>query len=189
MIPGQGRGACRFSALRRSAHAPNVLLRFGHRGPGHSAEMASRFLFLTPQMVPALATWARGVGLARKLSSALTVAAILSVLATSGAIIGVPPFGPNPSTVFWLVIFNLVLCLPLGVIVAKRLVEVWVERRRGLAGSRLHVQVVGLFGMLAGTPAVGLAVFSAGSLNLTPQGLFGAPGRDLGATSGAGAQA
>ncbi|MBI3513161.1 MAG: PAS domain-containing sensor histidine kinase [Proteobacteria bacterium] len=123
------------------------------------------------------------------MSSALTVAAILSVLATSGAIIGVPPFGPNPSTVFWLVIFNLVLCLPLGVIVAKRLVEVWVERRRGLAGSRLHVQVVVLFGMLAVTPAVVLAIFSAVYLNLTLQGWFGAQVRDLVATSGAVAEA
>src|SRR5258708_8137401 len=111
---------------------------------GHQPGMTGRFLLLNPQMLPALATWARGIGLGRKLALGLTVAAILSVLATYGAVTGVPPFGPDPATVLWLLDLNLVLVLALGVVIAKRVVEVWVERRRGLAGSRLHVRLVGL---------------------------------------------
>jgi len=134
--------------------------------------MASRFLFLTPQMMPALATWARGVGLGRKLALGLTVAAILSVLATYGAITGMPPFGPDPATVLWLLDLNLVLVLALAVVIAKRLVEVWVERRRGLAGSRLHVRLVVLFAVVAVTPAIVVAIFSALFLNRGLQGWF-----------------
>jgi two-component system nitrogen regulation sensor histidine kinase NtrY len=134
--------------------------------------MASRFLFLNPQMVPALATWARGVGLGRKLALGLTVAAVLSVLATYGAITGVPPFGPDPATVLWLLDLNLVLVLALGVVIARRVVEVWAERRRGLAGSRLHVRLVVLFAVVAVTPAIVVAIFSALFLNRGLQGWF-----------------
>ena len=134
--------------------------------------MASRFLFLNPQMVPALTTWARGVGLGRKLALGLTVAAVLSVLATYGAITGIPPFGPDPATVLWLLDLNLVLVLMLGVVIARRVVEVWAERRRGLAGSRLHVRLVVLFAVVAVTPAIVVAIFSALFLNRGLQGWF-----------------
>ncbi|HUA56286.1 MAG TPA: PAS domain-containing sensor histidine kinase [Candidatus Sulfotelmatobacter sp.] len=134
--------------------------------------MASRFLFLNPQMVPALTTWARGVGLGRKLALGLTVAAVLSVLATYGAITGIPPFGPDPATVLWLLDLNLVLVLALGVVIARRVVEVWAERRRGLAGSRLHVRLVVLFAVVAVTPAIVVAIFSALFLNRGLQGWF-----------------
>ena len=36
---------------------------------------------------------------------------------------------------------DLVLLLALAAVVAKRLAEVWMERRRGLAGSRLQVRL------------------------------------------------
>ncbi len=134
--------------------------------------MASRFLFLTPQLLPSLASWARGVGLGRKLALGLTVAAVLSVLATYGAITGVPPFGPDPATVLWLLDLNLVLVGALGVVIARRVVEVWAERRRGLAGSRLHVRLVVLFAVVAVTPAIMVAVFSALFLNRGLQGWF-----------------
>src|SRR5581483_11366493 len=91
---------------------------------------------------------------------------------TYGAITGMPPFGPDPGTVLWLLDLNLVLVLALGVVIAKRLVEVWVERRRGLAGSRLHVRLVVLFAVVAVTPAIVVAIFSALFLNRGLQGWF-----------------
>src|SRR5260221_14272803 len=134
--------------------------------PAPNFGMASRLLSLNPQMVPALARWARGVGLGRKLAVALTIAAILCGLATYGALTGAPPFGPDPRLALWLIYPDLFLVLALGVLVAKRLVEVWAERRRGLAGSRLHVRLVALFGVVAVTPTIIVAVFSALFLNL-----------------------
>ena len=52
------------------------------------------------------------------------------------------------------------LLLALATLVAKRLVAVWAERRRGLAGSRLQVRLVGLFSLIAVLPTIIVAVFS-----------------------------
>jgi len=53
-----------------------------------------------------------------------------------------------------------VLLLALAALVAKRLLDVWVERRRGLAGSRLQIRLVGLFSLIAVLPTIIVAVFS-----------------------------
>ncbi len=66
---------------------------------------------------------------------------------------------------------NLVLLLPLVAIVAWRLVQVWAERRRGLAGSRLHVRLVVLFSLVAVIPTIIVAVFSYLLFSLRRPGL------------------
>ncbi len=117
------------------------------------------------------------MGVSRWLAYGLGLAAMLSVVATYAAITGIAPFGPDPGTVLWLLYVNLILVLALGVLVARRLVEVWAERRRGLAGSRLHVRLVLLFGLVAVTPTIIVAVFSALYLNVGIQGWFSDPVR------------
>ena len=105
--------------------------------------------------------WASRVGLAGKLAVALAVAAIGAGFATYGALTATPPFGNDPNTVSLLLTLDLALLLLLGVIVARRIVALWIERRRGLAGSRLHVRVVATFSLLAVMPAIIVAAFSA----------------------------
>lgn len=105
-------------------------------------------------------TWAGGIGLWRKIAIALAAAALASGIATYLALTGAPPFGPRPGAVLILLNLDLVLLLALAALVAKRLVEVWVERRRGLAGSRLQVRLVGLFSLIAVLPTIIVAVFS-----------------------------
>mgnify|MGYP007029161359 CR=1 FL=1 len=46
------------------------------------------------------------------------------------------------------------LLLLLVASLAARLTRMWLERRRGAAGSRLHVRLVLLFGVVAAVPAV-----------------------------------
>jgi two-component system nitrogen regulation sensor histidine kinase NtrY len=104
--------------------------------------------------------WAERVGLGRKTTVVLAVAALASGAATYAALTGVPPFGPNPSFVLLLLNLNLVLLLLLGALVAKRIVEVWTERRRGLAGAQLHVRLVVLFSLVAVAPTIVVATFS-----------------------------
>ena len=104
--------------------------------------------------------WAGGVGLWRKMAVALAAAALGSGIATYLALTGAPPFGPGPRAVLILLQLDLVLLLALACWVAKRLVEVWLERRRGLAGSRLQVRLVGLFSLIAVTPTIIVAIFS-----------------------------
>src|SRR5260221_6619627 len=105
-------------------------------------------------------TWTGGIGLWRKVAIALAAAALASGIATYLALTGASPFGPRPKVVLTLLNLDLVLLLALASVVAKRLVEVWMERRRGLAGSRLQVRLVGVFCLIAVLPTIIVAVFS-----------------------------
>ncbi len=107
-----------------------------------------------------LVLWAGRVGLVRRLAPALGVAALLSIAATYTALRGLPPFDTRPHLDQLLLLINVILVLPLFAIVAWRLVQVWTERRRGLAGSRLHIRLVTLFSLVAVIPTIIVAVFS-----------------------------
>jgi two-component system nitrogen regulation sensor histidine kinase NtrY len=118
-----------------------------------------------------LRLWADRVGLSGKLAIALTVAAVASGFATYGALTGAE-FSPDPGTVLLLLNLDLILLLLLGAVVARRIVQLWAERRRGSAGSRLHVRLVVLFSALAAAPAIVVALFSALFFNLGVQSWF-----------------
>ncbi|HEY1299513.1 MAG TPA: PAS domain-containing sensor histidine kinase [Stellaceae bacterium] len=104
--------------------------------------------------------WAGRIGLRHKFAIALAIAALASGVATYMALTGAPPFGPHPGAVLSLLNLDLVLLLALGALVAKRLLQVWAERRRGLAGSRLQIRLVVLFSLIAVTPTIVVAIFS-----------------------------
>jgi two-component system nitrogen regulation sensor histidine kinase NtrY len=104
--------------------------------------------------------WAGRIGLGRKLAIALAIPALASGIATYLALTGAPPFGPHPSAVLALLNLDLILLLALGAVIAKRLIEVWIERRRGLAGSRLQIRLVVLFSLIAVMPTIIVAGFS-----------------------------
>jgi len=104
--------------------------------------------------------WAGRFGLRHTLAFGLSTAALGSGVATYLALTGVPPFGLNPTTVLTLLNLDLVLLLALGALIAKRLLQVWAERRRGLAGSRLQIRLVVLFSLIAVTPTIIVAIFS-----------------------------
>ena len=70
------------------------------------------------------------------------------------------------------ILSNLTVLLLLGAVLAGRLTRVWVERRRGSAGSRLHVRLVLLFSVVAVTPAIVVAVFATVFFNLGIQAWF-----------------
>ena len=103
---------------------------------------------------------AGGPGLWRNMAIALAAAALAAGIATYMALTGAPPFGPDPGAVLTLLNLDLALLLALALLVGKRLVEVWAERRRGLAGSRLQVRLVGLFSLIAVLPTIIVALFS-----------------------------
>jgi len=111
--------------------------------------------------------WARRVGLERKLAIALLAAAIASGLTTYGVLTG--SFGAAQGqgrTAVVLLLIDLIVLLLLGTVLARRLVTLWLERRRGLAGARLHARMVLLFGIAAMTPTIVVAVFTTLFLNL-----------------------
>ena len=104
--------------------------------------------------------WAGRIGLGRKLAIALAIPALASGIATYLALTGAPPFGPHPGAVLALLNLDLILLLALGAVITKRLIEVWAERRRGLAGSRLQIRLVVLFSLIAVMPTIIVAGFS-----------------------------
>jgi two-component system nitrogen regulation sensor histidine kinase NtrY len=104
--------------------------------------------------------WAGRIGLWHKLAIGLAVAALGSGLATYMAATGSPLFITRPGAVPTLLNLDLVLLLALGALIASRLLQVWAERRRGLAGSRLQIRLVVLFGLIAVIPTIIVAIFS-----------------------------
>ena len=98
---------------------------------------------------------------------ALTLGIGTFVLLSGGASLSL-----QPNSLFGLVLSNLVVLLLLGAVLAGRLTRVWVERRRGSAGSRLHVRLVLLFSVVAVTPTIVVAVFATAFFNLGIQGWF-----------------
>jgi two-component system, NtrC family, nitrogen regulation sensor histidine kinase NtrY len=116
------------------------------------------------QLVRRQVDWARRVGLERKLTAALLISALLSGLVTYGALTG--SFGVlQDRLTLPLLLVDLILLLLLGTVLARRLVALWVERRSGLAGARLHARMVLLFSLVAVTPTIIVAVFTTLFLN------------------------
>ncbi|MFP4314238.1 MAG: ATP-binding protein [Alphaproteobacteria bacterium] len=91
----------------------------------------------------------------------LMVAGIVSGFATYAALSEAPPFGNSPNTVIWLLNFDLIILLLLVAVIANKIVTLWSGRKRGLAGSHLHVRLVYTFSILAAAPAIIMTVFSA----------------------------
>ena len=82
------------------------------------------------------------------------------------------PFGLRPNVGVGMVLANLIVLLLLGAALAGRLTRVWVERRRGSAGSRLHVRLVLLFSVVAVVPAIMVAVFATAFFHIGIQAWF-----------------
>ena len=116
--------------------------------------------------------WARQVSLSGKLAMALALAAFASGMITYTAWTGSAPQTPNPRVVLILLIIDLVLVLSLGSLIARHLVRLWVARRSGSAGSRLHSRFVAMFSLVAVMPAIIVASFSAVFFYLGMQSWF-----------------
>ncbi len=58
------------------------------------------------------------------------------------------------SFLMWMIIGNIVIAAGFATLVGVRLFHVWSSRRHQLAGSRTHMQLVGLFSALAVIPAI-----------------------------------
>jgi len=121
----------------------------------------------SPERLARRGPWRRAVAalvsgrIGRWLTIALAIAAIGSGLLTFAAITGAGAIGLPPGSILVLVNVNLALLLVLGAVLAARVVRVWIERRRGIAGSRLHVRLVLLFGLVAVLPTIIVTAFSA----------------------------
>jgi two-component system, NtrC family, nitrogen regulation sensor histidine kinase NtrY len=103
---------------------------------------------------------------ASRLIGAIAVGiALLSATATFLVLAGLTPILPVHQVVVDLLLGNVVTGVLLLAIIGR---EVWVvvkARRRGRAGSRLHVQIVGLFAVIAAVPTILVAVVASTTLD------------------------
>ena len=116
--------------------------------------------------------WVSRAAVSRRLALPLTAAALASGVLTYGALTGSMSLALGAHTVPVLLLVDLVLILLLCVVVLGRVVQLWMERRRGSAGSRLHVRLATLFSVVAVAPAIIVAVFSVLFLNLGIESWF-----------------
>src|SRR6516162_8937560 len=125
---------------------------------------------------PAVAVQPAGVPLDPTASAPMPVAsrligviaigvALLSAAATFVVMAGLTPIAPVHEVVVKLLLADLAAGLFLLAIIGR---EVWMvvrARRRGYAASRLHVQIVGLFAVIAAFPTVLVAVVASTTLD------------------------
>ncbi len=116
--------------------------------------------------------WAKRVGLERKLAITLLIAASISGITTFLALTGDLSQVIKPQSLLLLLTTDFIFLMGLLTIVVRRLVLLWLERKRGLAGSKLHSRLVGLFSVVAVTPTIIVAVVSVGFFEFGLKGWF-----------------
>src|SRR5277367_1555906 len=118
------------------------------------------------QVAPMEPVPAAPMPVASRLIGAVAVGiALLSATATFLVLSGLTPIAPVHEVVVKLLLGNAVTGLLLLAIIGR---EVWVviqARRRGRAGSRLHLQIVRLFAVIAAVPTILVAVVASTTLD------------------------
>ncbi|MGH6930810.1 MAG: ATP-binding protein [Dongiaceae bacterium] len=102
----------------------------------------------------------RNRGLQRVLAIMLLAAALLSGTATYTALTGAFGVQRDVKVVQLLLVLDLILLLLLGAAVIWQLVFLWLDRRSGLIGARLHTRLVLWFSLVAMAPTIIVSLFS-----------------------------
>ncbi|RMD61562.1 MAG: PAS domain-containing sensor histidine kinase [Alphaproteobacteria bacterium] len=116
--------------------------------------------------------WAQRVGLERKVAVLFLIGTIASGTVTLMGMTDNLPVVLDPLALLLLLNLDLILLLGLSALIARRLVILWVARKRGLAGAHLHVRLAALFGLVAVTPTIIIATFSVILFDFGLQGWF-----------------
>ncbi|HEY4773890.1 MAG TPA: PAS domain-containing sensor histidine kinase [Xanthobacteraceae bacterium] len=91
--------------------------------------------------------------------------ALLSALVTFLVLTGLTWIAPTHDVVVTLLLVNAATVLILLGVIGRDVWQIVQARRRGRAGSRLHVRIVGLFSVIAAVPAVLVAVVASITLD------------------------
>ena len=134
--------------------------------------MANKSAALVAPGAARLVEWAGRYRLGRRVAVILAVGSLGSALVTYAALTGSLPIFADPRALLILLNVDLVLFLALGAIVAGRLARIWIARRRGSPGSKLHSRLVLWFSLIALVPAIIVSVFSAVFFSLGMQAWF-----------------
>jgi two-component system nitrogen regulation sensor histidine kinase NtrY len=89
------------------------------------------------------------------------VAAILALISASVTffiLLGLTSIEPSQTVVTWAIVVNGILFILVGAAIGWEIVRLWLARRRGEAGARLHARIVALFALVAVIPAILVAI-------------------------------
>src|SRR4051794_17643509 len=96
----------------------------------------------------------KGWSLRKWLAPFAVVIALLSAILTFVVLTGLSRIEPTPEVVRSFLLLNVATILLLVGIILREVWLVMQARRRGRAAARLHIQIVGLFSVIAVLPAV-----------------------------------
>jgi two-component system nitrogen regulation sensor histidine kinase NtrY len=119
-----------------------------------------------------------GWSLWRLLAAFAVVLALLSACLTFVVLTGLTPIEPTPAVVYSFILINAATILLLVGIIVREVWQVMQARRRGHAGARLHVQIVGLFSIIAVLPSVLVAIVANVTIDRGLDRLFSGPTRE-----------
>jgi two-component system, NtrC family, nitrogen regulation sensor histidine kinase NtrY len=116
-----------------------------------------------------------GFSLRRWLAPFAVVIALLSALLTFVVLTGLTPLEPTRQVVRTFLMINAATILLLVGIIVHEVWQMVQARRRGRAAARLHVQIVGLFSIIAVLPAVLVAIVANVTIQRGLDRLFSGP--------------
>jgi two-component system nitrogen regulation sensor histidine kinase NtrY len=121
----------------------------------------------------------RGISLLRLLAPFAVAIALLSALLTFVVLTGLTPIEPTPEVVRTFLAINAGTILLLVAIIVREVIQMVLARRRGRAAARLHVQIVGLFSVIAVLPAVVVAIVANVTIERGLDRLFSGPTKEV----------
>ncbi|MEK1931506.1 MAG: PAS domain-containing sensor histidine kinase [Pararhizobium sp.] len=116
-------------------------------------------------LTKSIGRWAQEIGFERVFAIFLMVVGAAFGLLTYLALADVWDTEEPGRTVRWLLLCDLSVALALSIIIARRSVLLWLGRRKGLAGAKLHARMVLMFGLIAVIPTIVVSIFSVAFLD------------------------
>jgi len=107
------------------------------------------------------------------------VVALLSAFLTFMVLTGLTPIEPTPDVVRSFYLLNAAAVLLLVSIIVREVIQMVQARRRGRAAARLHVQIVGLFSVIAVLPAVMVSLVANVTIERGFDRLFSGPTHEV----------
>ena len=91
--------------------------------------------------------------------------ALLSATVTFAVLAGLTPVAPTHQVVVTVLAIDAFAALLLTAVIGREIWNIMQARRRGRAGARLHVRIIGLFSVIAAVPAVLVAIVATITLD------------------------
>jgi len=119
-----------------------------------------------------LSRWRRKRSVQNALTLGLVLLGPVLAIATFAIVSGPLDDGTNTPTLRLILLADLIYVLLVAALVLQRVFRLILSRRNKSAGSRLHLRLTGVFGLLALIPTVLVAAFALLSINLGFEGWF-----------------